>query len=253
MTNTKTTDPGQNGNARLAAARTAIGLGMIVPAAFEGVLTGVLRKDRRAGVDHFIDRWLDTLFLSAGVQLSVQGEQHLWSARPAVFLFNHRNNFDILIACRLVERDFTGVGKAEAARNPLGKALGGLIDAVFIDRSDTASAVEALQPVEEAVANGLSLVISPEGTRSETGELLPFKKGPFRIAMAAGVPIVPIVIRNADDLGPRTTMVMRPATIDVVVLPPVPTSTWTLKNLPQKIAGVRQQYLDTLADWPSNP
>jgi putative phosphoserine phosphatase/1-acylglycerol-3-phosphate O-acyltransferase len=212
----------------------------------------VLRKDRRAGVDHFIERWLDTLFLSAGVQISVQGEQHLWSARPAVFLFNHRNNFDILIACRLVERDFTGVGKAEAARNPLGKALGGLIDAVFIDRSDTASAVEALQPVQEAVANGLSLVISPEGTRSATRDLLPFKKGPFRIAMAAGVPVVPIVIRNADDLGPRETMVMRPATIDVVVLPPVPTSAWTLKNLPQKIAGVRQQYVDTLADWPAS-
>ena len=76
-----------------------------------------------------------------------------------------------------------------------------------------------------------------------------FKKGPFRIAMAAGVPIVPIVIRNAEDLAPHNSMVMHPAKIDVKVLPPIPTSDWTVKNLDQRIGAVRQQYLDALASW----
>jgi putative phosphoserine phosphatase / 1-acylglycerol-3-phosphate O-acyltransferase len=68
--------------------------------------------------------------------------------------------------------------------------------------------------------------------------------------MAAGVPIVPIVIRNADEVAPRNASMMRPGTVDMRVLPPIPTDDWTVKNLPQKIAGVRQQYIVTLADWP---
>jgi putative phosphoserine phosphatase/1-acylglycerol-3-phosphate O-acyltransferase len=236
----------------LAALRTGIGLATVVPAAAEGLLAGLLRRDRREGVDHFIERWLDTLFLSCGVTMSVDGAQHLWSHRPAVFLFNHKNNFDILVAAKLVGRQFTSVGKKEAADNPLGAALGRLVDAVFIDRSDSQSAVEALKPVEAAVARGLSLIISPEGTRSASGEILPFKKGPFRIAMATGVPIVPMVIRNAEDLGPRDAMVMRPASVDVRVLPPIPTSSWRLKDLATNTADVRRQFIDTLADasWP---
>jgi putative phosphoserine phosphatase/1-acylglycerol-3-phosphate O-acyltransferase len=229
--------------------RNLIGTTTIFPAAAEGIAVGALRRSRRAGVDQFMRRWADSLFFACGVTLDVEGEANRHAARPAVFLFNHKNNFDIFVAGRLVGHDFTSVGKKEAGENPIGAAMGKLIDAVFIDRDDAAGAVAALQPVTEAVARGMSLVISPEGTRSKTGELMPFKKGPFRIAMAAGVPIVPIVIRNAEDLAPHNSMVMHSAKIDVKILPPITTSDWTVKNLDQKIVAVRQQYLDTLANW----
>ena len=194
-------------------------------------------------------RWADTLFAVCGVKLNIEGEENRHAQRPAVFIFNHKNNFDIFVAGRVVAYKFTSVGKKEAGENPIGAALGKLIDAVFIDRDNSEQAVAALKPVEDAVAGGLSLVISPEGTRSRTGELGPFKKGPFRIAMGAGVPIVPIVIRNAEDLAPRDSNVMHPATIDVKVLTPVPTSEWTVRTLDRKIAAVRQQFIDTLATW----
>lgn len=243
-------EPERHGGRAVPLLRTAIGLATIAPAAAEGLLAGVLQRDRREGIDHFVERWLDTLFLSCGVTLEVEGRQHLWEQRPAVFLFNHRNNFDILVAARLVGRRFTSVGKKDAADNLLGAALGRLVDAVFIDRSDGAGAVAALAPVEEAVRDkGLSLVISPEGTRSATGEVLPFKKGPFRIAMATGVPVVPIVIRNADDLGPREATVMRSAQVDVKVLAPIPTARWKLAQLDRHVAEVRQQFVDALAGW----
>ena len=109
-----------------------------------------------------------------------------------------------------------------------------------------------MQPVEEAVAKGLSLLISPEGTRSATRELGPFKKGPFRIAMAAKVPVVPIVFRNADEIAPRNATFMRPGRVDAVVLPPVPTKRWTVADLPKHIESIRQSYVDTLADWPQS-
>jgi putative phosphoserine phosphatase / 1-acylglycerol-3-phosphate O-acyltransferase len=221
-----------------------------VPAASLGVTAAVLRRNRRAGVDLFFQTWLDTLFRLTGVDLVVHGEENLWKERPAVFIFNHRNNFDALMAGKLVRRDYTSVGKKEAQSNLLSAALGKLVDAVFIDRSDTASAVEALQPVQQAVANGLSLIISPEGTRSPSKELLPFKKGPFRIAMAAGVPLVPIVLRNADDAGHREATRMRPATVDALVLPPISTKEWTVDDLGDRVVGVRQQFVDALESWP---
>ena len=234
---------------RLTVVRNLIGTAAMVPAAAEGIVVGLLRRNRRNGVDQFMRRVADSQFFWAGVTLNVEGRDNLEAERPAVFIFNHKNNFDIFVAGRLVGHDFTSVGKKEAAANPIGAAIGKLMDAVFIDRDDTAGAIAALQPVTEAVARGLSLVISPEGTRSKTGELLPFKKGPFRIAMAAGVPIVPIVIRNGEDLAPHNSMVMHSAKIDVKVLSPIPTSEWTVANLGKRIAAVEQLYGDTLADW----
>jgi putative phosphoserine phosphatase/1-acylglycerol-3-phosphate O-acyltransferase len=69
--------------------------------------------------------------------------------------------------------------------------------------------------------------------------------------MAAGVPIVPIVIRNADHVAPRNATMMRPGTVDLCVLPPIPIDDWTVEHLAQRIAEVRQQFVDTLADWPA--
>ena len=121
-----------------------------------------------------------------------------------------------------------------------------------MDRSNTASAVEALKPIEEMAAKGLSVLLAPEGTRLDTTEVGPFKKGAFRIAMAVGLPIVPIVIRNAEMIGGRDANTINPGTVDVAVLAPVPTADWQLEDLEDNIAAVRQMYLDTLKDWPSD-
>jgi len=96
----------------------------------------------------------------------------------------------------------------------------------------------------------LSILIAPEGTRFDTTEVGPFKKGAFRIAMSAGIPIVPIVIRNAEVIAARDSSTFNPGTVDVAVFPPIPTDGWTHDNLTERINEVRQLYLDTLKDWP---
>ena len=96
----------------------------------------------------------------------------------------------------------------------------------------------------------MSILIAPEGTRLDTTEVGPFKKGPFRIAMSAGIPIVPIVIRNAEVIAARDSTTFNPGTVDVAVYPPIPIDDWTHDNLSERIAEVRQLYLDTLSDWP---
>jgi putative phosphoserine phosphatase/1-acylglycerol-3-phosphate O-acyltransferase len=115
-----------------------------------------------------------------------------------------------------------------------------------VDRADSESAIESLKPVVDALQNGMSLVIFPEGTRSYDYKLGRFKKGAFHIAMQAGVPIVPIVIRNAHDVMPRGASFVKPAVVDVVVKSPVPTANWQKDKIDEHIAEIRKLYLDEL-------
>ena len=135
------------------------------------------------------------------------------------------------------------------------RSLGRLLDAAFIDRDDSAAAVAALKPVEDAARKGLSIIVAPEGTRlagyEQGAGVGPFKKGPFRMAMATGLPVVPIVIRNSDSVAGRNATTLNPGTVDIAVLPPVSVADWTLANLADKIEQIRGNYLELLADWPA--
>ena len=94
------------------------------------------------------------------------------------------------------------------------------------------------------------MLVAPEGTRVAGEGIGEFKKGAFRMAMAAKVPIVPIVIRNAEVISARDSSTLHPGTVDVVVYPPLSLEDWTLDNLSDRIAEVRQLYIDTLKSWP---
>jgi putative phosphoserine phosphatase/1-acylglycerol-3-phosphate O-acyltransferase len=184
------------------------------------------------------------------VKLTVVGEEHLWSHRPAIFVFNHQSSLDVLIIGNLLRRDVTGVAKAEAATDPRFAVFGALAGVAYVDRSDTAQAVEALDQVLARLRDGVSIAIAPEGTRSATATLGPFKKGAFHMAMQAGVPVVPVVIRNAGELMWRSSRLVRPGTIDVAVLPPIDTSGWRREDIDDHVDEVRRRFLDTLDNWP---
>jgi len=198
-------------------------------------------------VDFSIAAWGDLGTALAGIELAVEGEQHLWSDRPAVFIFNHQSALDVLLLCKLLRRDFVGVAKQELRRVPLLGTFAAWTGTVFVDRADSKSAIEALQPAVDALRGGTSLAIAPEGTRTPTPRLAPFKKGAFHMAMQARVPIVPIVIKNALDALPKHGLVIRPARIEVVVYPPISTRSWTRETLDEHVAEIRRLYEETLA------
>jgi putative phosphoserine phosphatase/1-acylglycerol-3-phosphate O-acyltransferase len=227
-------------------ARTGLVYASLLPSLWAGVAAGIINRSRREAINMVASMWGDLATSLAGIDVRVEGEEHLWSQRPAVFIFNHQSGIDALLMIKLLRRDMTGVGKQEVRWNPVFGPLFAAAGMVFIDRGDTARAIEALAPAVEALREGRSLAIAPEGTRSLTPRLGRFKKGAFHIAMQAGVPIVPVVFRNALDALPKHGVVVRPATIEAVVLPPVETRDWVRENLEAEIEAIRQRYLEVL-------
>jgi len=220
-----------------------------------GIGVGLLRRSRREMLDVTTALGADLGLALAGVRVEVLGgAEYLTSARPCLFVFNHQSKIDPIIAMKLVRGQFTGVAKKEAKNVPGFGQLFQLADVAFVDRGNTAQARAALEPaVAKMRDEGISLMMAPEGTRSATPRLGPFKKGAFHIAMQAGVPMVPIVIRNAGEVMWRGAQVITPGTVEVVVLPPVDSGGWRVETITEHVAQVRGMFTDTLAHWPGRP
>lgn len=225
--------------------RTALAAASAVPSFLLSVPAALLAGDWRQGLNLALSTWGELGTAIAGIDLQVQGEQYLWSHRPAVFIFNHQSAVETLLLCKLLRRDFVGIAKKELQRSAMGPlfAAGGTI---FVDRFNHQQAVHALEPAIAALRRGTSIVIAPEGTRSPTPRLGPFKKGAFHLAMAARRPLVPIVFRNTLDVLPKHGTILRPATVEVVVHKPIATDRWTRRSLDRRIAEVHELFARTL-------
>jgi putative phosphoserine phosphatase/1-acylglycerol-3-phosphate O-acyltransferase len=230
--------------------RTGAALAGLGAAGGVGVTIGLLARDRRQGANVAAAIGPDLALALARVKLNVTGEEHLWSRRPAVFIFNHQSSLDVAVVGALVRRDLTGVAKQEASRDPRFAPIGYVVDIVYVDRSNSGQARAALKPAVRRLKDGTSIAIAPEGTRSPTARLGQFKKGAFHLAMQAGVPLVPIVIRNAGDLMWRGSLVIRPGTVDVAVLEPIGTDRWTSKSVDRHVPEIRELFAQTLENWP---
>ena len=132
---------------------------------------GLVNTSQREAINVAGSLWSDLATSLSGVDLRVEGEEHLWSHRPAVFIFNHQSGLHAILMLKLIRRDLTGVGKKEIKSNPVFGPLFSAAGAVFIDRSDTKGAIAALEPAVTALREGRSLLIAPEGTRSRTPRL----------------------------------------------------------------------------------
>ena len=231
-------------------ARTTAAYGGMATAMGAGLAFGVLNRDKQVGLDTVSALIGDLALPLVGVRLNVQGQEHLWSQRPAVFMFNHQSQLDMPILCKLLRGGFTAVAKKELANDPFFGVAFRAAGVAFVDRSGKADPRTALEPAVQRLREGVSVVIAPEGTRSLTPALDAFKKGGFHLAMQAGVPVVPIVIRNAGERMWRDSATIGAGDVDIVVLPPIDVSHWSADGLEDHIAEVRRLYLETLADWP---
>ena len=234
----------------LGMARRLASVSSLGPLAAAALGVGLAHRNRRAGVNFLTRFWPGTVLALSGVKLNVTGAEHLTERRPAVFLFNFRSNVDVFLVAALVKDNWTGVAAKELMSSHVFGQLGKLLDVAVVDREHPGTAA-TLKPLEAAARNGLSILIAPEGSRVDTRSVGPFKKGAFLIAMATGLPIVPIVIRNSESVAGRNAAKLNPGTVDIAVLPPVSVENWNLRNLRERIEQIRAAYVRTLTEWPA--
>ncbi len=140
---------------------------------------------------------------------------------PLIFACNHESALDIWVVFKVLPRSFRFVAKQELFRLPVFGAYMRLGGHIAVDRGNHARAVESLRRAGAAVRAGTSLVVFPEGTRSKDGRILPFKKGPFVVALEAGVPVVPVAISGSGRVTPKDAIAVVPGTIRVAIGDPV--------------------------------
>ena len=166
--------------------------------------------------------WARAMCVAAGVKVVVHNPERILPERGAVYACNHVSWFDVFAIASVLPR-YTFVAKAELRKIPIfgwGAEGAGV---VFLARENRKSAFESYQQVAEKIRQGLNVVVCPEGTRGERYALRPFKKGPFVLAIAAGAPVVPVVVYGAREVQPKGSFRIRAGTIHVHLLEPVPT------------------------------
>lgn len=231
-------------------ARTALGFAAVAAALLWGLCVLIATRSRRRAINAMTSFFADVGSRAVGLRLEIEGAEHLVRHRPCVFIYNHQSTADILLLCMVLRGDATAVAKRELRRNPLLGPAFWLAGIVFIDRFDRERAIEALQPAIATLHSGISIAMAPEGTRSRDESPGPFKKGPFRLAMAAQVPVVPIVFVNARDVMPPRKLIARRATVRAIVRAPIPAHEWRREDLDERIAELREHYCETIeAEW----
>jgi putative phosphoserine phosphatase/1-acylglycerol-3-phosphate O-acyltransferase len=207
----------------------------------------LLSASRRRAINFATALWADMASALIGLKVEITGGEHLLSPRPAVFVLNHQSNADGFLVAKLIRRDIAFMGKSELSRQPIRGRLMQMGGLVLVDRKNTSGANRATAALVDAIRkDGRSAAIFPEGTRSNSTILRPFKKGAFLIALRAKVPVVPIVLHNSIDAQARGEKTFRPVTVRVEVLPPVDTSIWTVRSIDQHMAEVRERFLEVL-------
>ncbi|MEW5976701.1 MAG: lysophospholipid acyltransferase family protein [Acidobacteriota bacterium] len=169
-------------------------------------------------------------FRLAGIRLVVKGSEWVDPSRTYVFLANHQSNTDPPALLLAIPHDVKLILKKELGRIPVLNWVmrqGGFI---FIDRSDRTNAIQGMTRAANQLARGDSFLIFPEGTRSRSGELGKFKKGPFVIALQAKVPILPVTVSGSYDIMPPGRLRIVSGTITVTFHPPVETQDLTLDH-----------------------
>lgn len=200
---------------------------------------GGLLFDRSGRLVWFLTlAWSRIILWSAGAKVERIDESKLPDG-PVIFVCNHQSAFDILALFVALGRRFVFVAKKDLARVPF---LGWYIAAggyILVDRANQEAAIRSLAAGGELIRAGRSVAVFPEGTRSRDGSILPFKKGPFMLALNARVPIVPVAIEGSLQVNPRKALYVCPNTIRVIVGEAQPTEGITEASRDDLIRRVR--------------
>ncbi len=176
-----------------------------------------------------------------GVRTRVRYRERLAASSPAIYITNHTSALDVFIAMWLCPMGGCGIAKKEIARIPFFGWAYWLSGHLLIDRGDREGTIAALAATAELVRrHRLSIWIWPEGTRSRDGRLLSFRKGFAHLAIATGLPVVPVVLHGAHERLPDRSFRLIPGALEVEVMEPIDTRSWKRETLDEHVEQVHE-------------
>ncbi len=192
--------------------------------------------------------WGKSMLRIARVTVSVEGTEHLESGSMKIATFNHTSLLDSFLIASIMPAGSVAAVKREMFYYPILGLTMYLCGFVFLNRGNSARARKQMAAAcKRMERNRLTVFISPEGTRARTHELLPFKKGPFFLAIDSGAPIMPVVIEGAFDLHPPSRWTSDPGHVRIRILAPRPSTGMTVETMPAEIESLRRVYEEELA------
>jgi len=196
--------------------------------------------DRTGELQHACARWWCRLVAwTIFARIRVHGVEHVQRGRPYVYMANHASLIDTPALFAYLPYQFRIMAKKSLFNVPF---MGWHLRTAGhfpIDQQNPRKTALSLRRVIEGVKNGRSLAVFPEGRRTDDGQLQKFEPGAFKLALRAGVPIVPVTIRGTFEMLPRTSLAPRPGRVDVILSEPIDTTEYTEKTLAALIERTR--------------
>jgi len=214
------------------------------------VVAGVFGiRNRQGGVYDFCTRrWSKLMLWASGAKLEMIGLENIPPDQPVVFVSNHQSWFDIFILGGYLPGQVRFVAKKELSKIPIfGRAMKSA-EHIFIDRQNRQAAFAAYEEASATIHAGMSAVVFAEGTRSRTGKLQPFKKGPFVLAIASRVPVVPVYCAGTFTLLPKGSVWIRPHPVAALIGKPISTDGLVYEDREKLMEQVRVEIEDLRAE-----
>jgi 1-acyl-sn-glycerol-3-phosphate acyltransferase len=225
------------------------GLGLTTWYALEVIWAGIrgVPNDPGGVYDRVPREWAEELMRINGVEVDIEGLEHIPAGVPCLYAANHLSIVDIWLLLVVLPGRLRFVAKREISHYPfLGRALRAARH-IFIDRGHLGRAMESYGEAAGIMQSGMSAIVFVEGTRSRDGQLREFKKGAFVLAIAAGVPVVPVRIDGTFEMLPRGSLALRAGSTRVRIGVPIPTTGLTYEDRDALTTRCREEII-RLAD-----
>ena len=215
---------------------------MVINSIFFGILAVALSLIINKKVGSYIGGvfWARFNTTITPAYVKVTGRENIQKYQSYVIVANHLSTYDIFALYGWLGIDFKWVMKKEIRKYP-GVGFGAeAVGHIFIDRSSSTEATKTINEAKSQIKNGTSVIFFPEGTRSKTSKLLPFKKGAFRMAFDLDLPILPVTINGTDKVWPTNTFDIFPGKVDAIVHPAIDISNYQEEDMPALIKRTKE-------------
>ena len=190
--------------------------------------------------------WARSVVRGSGVRTTVYGAEHIEQRRACVYVANHVSWYDVFTLASVLPR-WSFVAKAELRKIPIFGRGAEAVGTIFVERRNRRSAVQMYEKAAMRIREGASVVVYAEGTRGDSYALRPFKKGPFVLAIEAGVPIIPVIIHGTREVMPRAQWLVNRGHVNLHFLDPIQTDGLTFADRERLVAQVWTSMADAFS------